>query len=157
MSAPASPTSPSPASSYALLLLTGSPLSPVTWFLVPLFVSAAVFASAGMGLVVGGLSLGMRDPLLASNIAGYLLPLVCGVIAPIALLPVPAQVIFGWLPLTHMTNAARTIMSAGSASSAAFELLLGIALGGAWAAAGVAVWKVHERRIAREGASEQVL
>lgn len=145
------------ASSYAVLLLAGTAMTPRTMLLVPVFVLISVIASAGIGLFIGGLSLTMRDPLIASNIAGYVLPLACGVIAPMTLLPAPVQVVFGLLPLSHLTTAARALMSAESAPSAASELILGFAAGAAWAIIGVIVWKLQERRAVRDGASEQVI
>lgn len=145
------------ASSSAILLLSGAPIAPDIWCLVPLFVAAAVLTSAGFGIFVGGVGLGMGDPLAASHIVGFTLPLACGVIAPISLFPAPIEAVAGWLPLTHVTSAARSVMEPGGAAAAGEGMLLAGAVGSLWGLVGVVVWKLHERRIVREGASEQVL
>lgn len=145
------------ASSYAILLLSRASIAPSVWLQIPLFVATAVVASAGLGVIIGGLGLGMRDPLVASNVAGYALPLVCGVIAPVTLFPAPLEALAGVLPLTHVTTAARSFIESGGLAAAGSEMLTAIVVGAAWGLVGVVTWKWHERRIVREGASEQVL
>lgn len=145
------------ASSCAILLLSRASIAPEIWAQIPLFVAIAVISSAGLGVFIGGLGLGMSDPLVASNVAGYTLPLACGVIAPVTLLPAPVEAVAGLLPLTHVTTAARSFIGSGGLAAAGGEMLSAVLVGAAWGLVGVVVWKLHERRIVREGASEQVI
>lgn len=140
--------------SVSLLLVSGTAISPSGWALALLTVAAAVLGSVGLGYFLAALSLSLRDSLVAANLAGYFLPLLCGVVAPLTLFPAWIQAPLGVLPLSHGTTAAREFMTSGATSSAWFSLALCLLTGIGWAAVGAIVWRLQQHRALRIGTAE---
>ncbi|MFB7843653.1 ABC transporter permease [Microbacterium sp. NPDC056052] len=140
--------------SVSLLLVSAASVSPSGWALALLTVATAVLGSVGLGYFLAALSLSLRDSLVTANLAGYFLPLVCGVVAPLTLFPAWAQIPLGILPLSHGTTAAREFMTSGTTSSAWFSLTLCMLTGIGWAVVGAVVWRLQQRRALRIGTAE---
>lgn len=70
---------------------------------------ASCLASLGMGLCIAVLSLVCTDALFLANFAGYLLPVGCGLVAPVGILPQPWRALAYATPIAWMTDAARAV------------------------------------------------
>ena len=122
-----------------------------------LFVSTlviAAFGGMGIGLLLGAIGLGLRDSLLLANFAEFFLPLICGAVAPIVVLPIPLQWITSIIPITPAISAARSLGEGGSTVEVATQLVISIALGCVWLLAGLLAWRLVERVARSSGAFE---
>lgn len=103
-----------------------------------------IFGSLGVGLVLGGLALRMRDSLALANLAELVLPIATGAVAPIAVFPEPLRSAVFVFPQSHLTDAARELGSGGFTGWFAFDSAAAIAVGAIWLAAGIALWRSIE-------------
>ena len=100
---------------------------------VALVVSLTVVSCTGLGMMLGSIGIRARDVFFASNLAYFMMLLMCGVNIPIDSLPGWMQAISKSLPLTHGIAAARRLAS-GEPLGAVFglirtELLIGATYG----------------------------
>lgn len=98
-----------------------------------LVVTLTVVSCTGFGMMLGSIGIRARDVFFASNLAYFLMLLMCGVNIPIDSLPGWMQAISKALPLTHGIAAARLLASGETLGSVAglirTELLIGAAYG----------------------------
>jgi ABC-type multidrug transport system, permease component len=98
-----------------------------------LVVTLTVVSCTGFGMMLGSIGLRARDVFFASNLAYFLMLLMCGVNIPIDSLPGWMQAISKALPLTHGIAAARLLASGETLGSVAglirTELLTGATYG----------------------------
>ena len=85
-----------------------------------LVIVVTVASCTGLGMVLGSIGLRLRDVFFASNLAYFLMLLLCGVNVPVEELPGWLQALSTRLPLTHGIEAARAL-----ASGAAFGDITG--------------------------------
>lgn len=78
---------------------------------VALVVTLTVVSSTGLGMMLGSIGIRARDVFFASNLAYFMMLLMCGVNIPIDSLPGWMQAISKALPLTHGIAAARRLAS----------------------------------------------
>lgn len=124
------------------------------WGLFVLTLLAAAFGGMGIGLLLGAIGLCMRDSLWLANLAEFVLPLICGAVAPVSVLPAPVQWITSVVPITPAISAARTLGAGGSIADVGSELALSLALGCVWLVAGLVSWRIVERLARSTGAFE---
>lgn len=106
-------------------------LSWAHWLLVAALILVSSLACLGVGLLVAVASLAMSDELFLSNTVGYVLPLVCGVVAPVSVFPRPFAAVLYVLPLPWLTDAARDL-AAGDEVRAGIGMGVAVAIGAAW-------------------------
>lgn len=98
-----------------------------------LVVTLTVVSCTGFGMMLGSIGVRARDVFFASNLAYFLMLLMCGVNIPIDSLPGWMQAISKALPLTHGIAAARLLASGETLGSVAglirTELLTGATYG----------------------------
>lgn len=98
-----------------------------------LVVTLTVVSCTGFGMMLGSIGIRARDVFFASNLAYFLMLLMCGVNIPIDSLPGWMQAISKALPLTHGIAAARLLASGETLGSVAglirTELLIGATYG----------------------------
>lgn len=97
--------------------------------------AVSCLASLGMGLCIAALSLACTDALFPANLAGYLLPIGCGLVAPAGALPQPWRALAYTTPIAWTTDAARA--AAAHTTRALACAGVGIAVGAAWVLAAV--------------------
>ena len=102
--------------------------------------AVSCLASFGMGLCVAALSLVCTDALFLANLAGYLLPIGCGLVAPAGIMPQPWRAMAYLTPIAWMTDAARAV--ATHAAQAAACAAIAVAVGAAWVLAAVVTFQV---------------
>lgn len=115
----------------ALLLDFSMPASQIP--ALALVVTLTVVSCTGFGMMLGSIGIRARDVFFASNLAYFLMLLMCGVNIPIDSLPGWMQAISKALPLTHGIAAARLLASGETLGSVAglirTELLIGATYG----------------------------
>lgn len=136
------------------LLITGSGFGSADVGPVLAGLLAATVSSIGLGQCIGALSLKLQDAFLLPNFAEYLLPLLCGVVAPVTVLPLPLQWLAQAFPLTHVTTAMRETAEFGATPTFWSALLVSLLVGAVWLALSVVVWKSLERAARRDGSFE---
>lgn len=119
-----------------------------------LVVGVTVSSSTGLGMVLGSIGLRLRDVFFASNLAYFLMLLMCGVNVPVDALPGWMQAISTKIPLTHGIQAARRIASgdafADVSGLVATETIIGIA----YVSAAYLLFRTFEYEGRRAGALE---
>lgn len=126
------------------LLYRDLPLS-IGWF-VP-FLVIALASAFGMGLLIAGVNLRVKDTFVWPNVAVLAMMIFSGVLIDSSRLPAslrPLSVVF---PLSHLMSSVRTTPSPGGAGGA---MLAELAAGAVWALAGVVVIRWFLRRRAAE-------
>lgn len=116
----------------------------------PLMLLAASLASCGLGAAVAACSLAARDALFLVNLCGFAIPLLCGLVAPVSVLPVPLRWLAYALPTSWMTDAARAYAT-GDAGSAWRRLVVGVMAGMAWLLVAMLVLKAAAVLARRDG------
>lgn len=100
---------------------------------VALVVTLTVVSCTGLGMMLGSIGIRARDVFFASNLAYFLMLLMCGVNIPIDSLPGWMQAISKSLPLTHGIAAARGLASGETLGEVAglvrTEVLIGATYG----------------------------
>jgi ABC-2 type transport system permease protein len=130
------------ASLVSLLAVSRWPaLSPAQWGMIGILLGASLLSSLGFGLCIAAGSLLMDDAYFLSNLAAYVLPIIGGVIAPVAIFPGAVRHLLMALPITSLTQAARCI-GGNELGQAAQSLGLAVVTGLMWAVLGVLFWAV---------------
>jgi ABC-2 type transport system permease protein len=100
---------------------------------VALVVTLTVVSCTGLGMMLGSIGIRARDVFFASNLAYFMMLLMCGVNIPIDSLPGWMQAISKALPLTHGIAAARRLASGETLGAVSglirTELLIGATYG----------------------------
>ena len=112
------------------------------------------FAVSIFSVALGSFAVRLKDPLTITNLAGYALTVLCGVVAPLSTLPSWLQVLARALPLTEGISATRDIFQ-GVTSDVYWTLLLEIGVALVWLAAGELFW-THSVRALRMHASSEL-
>lgn len=133
------------------LFLTGAAFSFGELGAALLALCAATLSSIGVGQFIGALSLRMKDAFLLPNFSEFALPILCGVVAPIAVFPSALQWVASIFPLTHVTQAIRALAHTGITQTFWLALLLAVGVGVVWLAGAVAAWKVFQGRARATG------
>lgn len=97
-------------------------------------------ASTGFGIAIAAISMMMNDVYTISNALSAILPIVCGVIAPISIFPKMMQYVLYVIPVTHVTQVSRNIVD-GSVNVGVLLLVI-LIVGALWAIVGVIIWNV---------------
>jgi ABC-2 type transport system permease protein len=124
--------------------------SPSEWSLVPAVLVVAAYGGVGIGTLLGALGLGMRDSLVFANFAEFSLPLLCGVVAPVSILPIPLQWAAAPIPITYAISAGR-VLGSESGDAVVLELAISFLIGTFWLIAGLVAWRVVETRARSTG------
>jgi ABC-2 type transport system permease protein len=103
-----------------------------------------VIANTAFGMTLAAIGLRARDVIFSSNMAYFLMLLVCGTNVPLHVLPVWLADVGRALPLTHGIEAARQIAGGGSLSAIQQPILADLGLGVAWAAAAIFLLRLFE-------------
>ena len=114
----------------------------------------AMYVAIGIGFLIGAASLSLRDSLLLSNIAEYVLPLAAGVVAPLSVLWHPIDLVARVIPLANLIEAGRTGVDEGMSEGFWGDYALALGTGVVWVIAAVVVWGRFERRARRVGTLE---
>ena len=121
--------------------------------LVLLVVAASCTA---FGLVLGTLSLRVREPILLAGLVYSLLLLLCGVNVPVDELPRALELLGSVLPVTHGIAAARELASGSSLGDVSDSILAEAGLGAMYGALAFGLFRLLELRARREGSLELV-
>ena len=144
------------------ILLLGLRFSPSCAPALLLAILTVVYATSGMGLLMGCVALISRNVMFVNNTVFFLLLLFSGANIPVETLPGWMRGISACLPLTRGIEAARLIIASGGlsaghggmAGSAGALLLREIMIGTAYLAAGYLLFRVFERRAKMTGSLE---
>lgn len=114
------------------VLLFGVSLANADLLALAVVVVLTAFTMAGFGLLIGGFSFYIRDPMIFANIFTFILLIFCGVNFSVSDLPGPLQLISRIFPLTYGIEAARSAIKDGAsliqiAPTLGQELIVGIA------------------------------
>lgn len=114
----------------------------LTWHQSPavlLVVLVNAGTSAAMAIGLNAIAIRMRDPYTITNLAGYGVTLLCGVVAPVGTLPGWLRGLAQVLPLTDSVEAIRHLSATGS-TQPPDVLLAALGVGVAWLAVGEFLW-----------------
>jgi ABC-2 type transport system permease protein len=138
------------------VLVFGLDLPPSSWPGLLAAVAVASVTACGLGFFVGAVAYLVLDALFLANLVMFGLLLLTGANIPLAELPGPVAALGTALPLTRSVAAARLYQS-GAPFVDGVPLLLGdLAVGGAWALAGLALFTWVETQARRRGSLEGV-
>jgi ABC-2 type transport system permease protein len=107
-------------------------------------VTVTAAACAAFGLALGAVGLRARDVWVGSNLAYYLMLLLCGVNVPLERLPGWLAAVGGVLPLTHGIQAARQLAAGARLSDVAGLLGREALVGATYAALGYVLLRLFE-------------
>ncbi len=110
----------------------------------------------GFGMALGSVGLRVRDVFLISNIAYFLMLLVCGVEVPLGQLPLFLRALAQVLPLTHGIAAGRMLALGAPFARAIPDILLELVVGCCWAAVAYLLFAHFERAGRRSGAFDRL-
>ena len=113
-------------------------------------------STAGLGLMLGSLSLITRDLFALSNSVYYLLLVVCGVNVPLDRLPAALRLLGSALPLTRGVEAARRALRGADPSAVSYLLAGEVAVGMVYVALGYGLFRWLEHRARIGGLQEAV-
>jgi ABC-2 type transport system permease protein len=116
-------------------------------------VLACATAASAFGLMLGAVGLRLRDVVFLSNLAVYLMLLLCGTNVPVDRLPPPLRVLSEILPVTHGLAAARAAVAGRPAGG---QLGLELAVAGAYLVLALVLLRVFERSSLRHATLEWV-
>lgn len=125
-----------------------------SWSSVPglaLLLVVASFACTGLGMLIGALGLRLRDVPIIANLTMAVLLIFCGVNVPLDKLPGWMHATAEGLPVTHAIAAARRVADGASLGSVRTPLLVELAIGAAYLAAGFVLLRVFEQQGRRHG------
>lgn len=138
------------------VLVFGLDLPPSSWPGLLAVVAVASLTASGLGFFLGAVAYLVLDAAFLGNLVMFLLLLLTGANIPLAELPPFAAAIGEALPLTRSVAAARLYQS-GAPLADGLPLLLGdLAVGAAWALAGLALFTWVETQARRRGTLEGV-
>jgi ABC-2 type transport system permease protein len=130
-----------------------------SWSAVPtlaFLLVIAAFACTGLGMLIGAVGLRLRDVPILANLALAVLLVFCGVNIPLDKLPRWMHVTAEALPVTHAIAAARRVADGASLGSVRTPVLVELALGAAYLAAGFALLRFFELQGRRSGTLDRV-
>lgn len=133
------------------LALTGFEFSARETGAAALALCAATVSSIGFGQFIGAMSYTLKDAYLLPNFSEYAMPLLCGVVAPIAVFPVAVQWLAMVFPLTHATNAIRELSEIGISSAFWTSLAMAVAVGLIWLILAVGASRYFKARARADG------
>ncbi len=137
------------------ILLLGLRFSPACVPGLALAVLAVVFATSGLGLLMGCVALITRNIMFVNNTVFFLLLLLSGANIPLETMPAWMRAVSTSVPLTHGIAAARETIAAGGLTEHAGRLLLTeTGIGAAYLLAGYLLFRVFERRAKVTGSLE---
>jgi ABC-2 type transport system permease protein len=110
-----------------------------------------VVSCSAFGATLGSIGLRARDVFFISNLAYFLMLLLCGVNVPLTVLPGWLQSISHGLPLTNGIQAARIVAARGSLDGTGGFLLAEAVIGLAYGALGYALFRFFEHEGRRTG------
>lgn len=119
-----------------------------------LFITVA--SAAGLGWLVGAISLPLRWGSLISNMTGYAMMVTCGVNFPLLALPPAIQWLGRCLPMTHGLLAVRALVDGAAYSDVAGLAGTEILIGVIYAVAAWALFRYRLRVARAQGTFEQV-
>jgi ABC-2 type transport system permease protein len=119
-----------------------------------LVVAITSVSCTGFGFLGGAIGLRMRDVIVLINMLDAVLLVFCGVNIPTASLPAWMQVVGRGLPVTHGLQAARRIADGAGLGSVTHFLLVELAIGLVYAAAGMALLRFLENQARRHATLE---
>ncbi|WP_426520655.1 hypothetical protein ACPPVQ_08755 [Diaminobutyricibacter sp. McL0618] len=127
-----------------------------TWVGIVAVLVVSSASAMGLGFLLGALSLIFGDSLLLANIAEYVLPLICGAVAPLSVFPDIVADTLRWIPPASAIEAGRLLANEGAGP--AFWSALGAAIcsGAAALTVGLLAWHSLERRARRDGSIESL-
>jgi len=114
----------------------------------------SVFACTTFGLTLGSIGMRSRDVFLISNMAYFLMWLLCGVNIPLDALPEWMAQIGRLLPLTHGIAAARELAAGASLGSVSGLVWTELGIGLAWFALAYALFRFFEHEGRRRASLE---
>jgi ABC-2 type transport system permease protein len=120
-----------------------------------LIVLITSISCTGFGFLGGAVGLRMRDVIIAINLADAVLLIFCGVNIPTASLPHWMQIVGQGLPVTHGLQAARGVAAGASFGSVAHFVLVELAIGLVYAAAGLVLLRYLEHEARRHATLEK--
>jgi ABC-2 type transport system permease protein len=118
---------------------------PLLWFLLGLFINAAVI---GTGVCILYVTFGQRAEVAAWTMVGFLMVL-CGVYYPVSVLPAAVRAVSALIPLTHFLEHFRSFY--GFESVFSWSLVWGFSLGVLYFAAGLLLLELAVTRARRSG------
>lgn len=136
----------------ALLLHVHVPLKAFPSLALVVLVTSV--ACTGFGFLGGALGLRMRDVIVLINMLDAVLLIFCGVNIPTANLPHWMQLVGQGLPVTHGLQAARRVADGAALGSVSHYLLVELAIGLTYAAAGMALLRYLENAARRHAVLE---
>jgi len=137
----------------ATLTLTGSMPAPAQVLTIFGLIVETAAISSGLGIAIGAAGLVLRDSMLVPNVAEQLIAVLCGAVAPAAVLWTPLQVFSQMVPMSHTIAAGREVISGHPAWSQSIE---GAAVGLIWTIVGISTWAWLSRRARRDGSIESM-
>jgi ABC-2 type transport system permease protein len=136
------------------VLLLGLDLSHADWPALILTIFITTFSTAGLGLLLGCLSLVTLNVMLINNTVYFLLLIFSGANVPISIMPGWMQAISQGLPLTRGIAAARVLIAGGRLNEVAPLLAGEFVLGLSYIAVGYAMFRWFEFQAKRRGTLE---
>jgi ABC-2 type transport system permease protein len=122
------------------------------WAVVPALAATVLVTAASctaFGMLLGSIGLAAKDVFFASNLAYFLMLLLCGVNIPLGQLPGWMEAIGRCLPLTHGIMAAREIAAGATLGDVGGLVWTEAGVGTAYAAAAYLLFRVLERESRR--------
>jgi ABC-2 type transport system permease protein len=110
----------------------------------------------GFGMALGSIGLRVRDVFLVSNIAYFLMLLICGVEVPIGRLPFFLRDLAQVLPLTHGIAAGRLVADGHGLGAALPDIGLELLVGSVWAVIAYLLFAYFERSGRRSGVFDRL-
>lgn len=114
-------------------------------------VTVSAVASGGLGFAVGVVTLPLRSGLSWTVLVVGLMTVLGGVVAPADHLKTPVRELARALPLSHLTQAARTLLEHEGATGVVRPVGLGLAAGAIWFVAGAISWTLVVRSARSRG------
>lgn len=136
------------------VLLLGLDLSQTNIGALAVAVIAATFATSGMGLLMGCLSLITRNVMFVNNTVFFALLVFSGANVNLAETPAWVQILSQWLPLTRSIAAARTLIAGGTLADVAPLLRAEALIGLAYILAGYSLFRWFEFQAKKRGTLE---
>jgi len=136
------------------VLLLGLDLSHTNLFALGLTILITTFSTAGMGLLLGCLSLITRNVMFVNNTVFFSLLIFSGANVELATLPAWGQAISQALPLTRGIASARRVIAGESLAQVMPLLLVELSIGVVYSVLGYALFRWFENQARRRGTLE---
>jgi ABC-2 type transport system permease protein len=119
-----------------------------------LILLVTVCANTAFAMALGAVGMRARDVFFSSNLAYYVMLLVCGVNVPLSQLPGWLAAIGRGLPLTHGIEAARRVAAGASIGAVRGPLLTELLVGVLWGLVALVLFRVFEAESRRRASLE---